>query len=68
MWQVLLGIYILIALLVTVFLWSSLVVAKRADRSARKHVHPMIELTMEENSSAGRHAIGFPSVSELSEK
>lgn len=36
MWQILLGIYIIIVLVSVLILWSSLVVAKRTDRNSER--------------------------------
>lgn len=46
MWQVLLGIYIVVTVVIVIMLWSSLVLAKRADHNTKTHPGPKADLSV----------------------
>jgi hypothetical protein len=45
MWQVLLGIYLVLTVLSAVVLWSALVLAKKSDRNAESRLQSMTGAT-----------------------
>lgn len=66
MWQVLLGIYIVVILVSVIFIWASLVLAKKSDQNTRARDH--VVFTRNENHSKEGQAVEIPTVKELSEK
>ena len=66
MWQVLVGIYIVVILVTVVFIWSALVLAKKADQNTISRDQVMY--TRNKNHSKEDQAIEIPPVKELSEK
>ena len=44
MWQVLLGIYLVVSVLSGILLWSSLVLAKKSDRNTETRLRPSTDL------------------------
>lgn len=69
MWQILLGIYLIVVVLVTVLLWSSLILAKRSDHNDHAHEQPRIDLTISDGfSSIHKRVLQLPALKELSKK
>ncbi len=69
MWQILFGIYIIIVILSVLFLWSSLVLAKRADQNGAHRTQPMEHLAMSHKiSPADSRALKLPQLSHFSKK
>lgn len=69
MWQVLLGVYFIVTILVVVLLWSSLVLAKRADRNNKSRVQPGTAFFVgDENNPSDNHVLELPTMNELSKK
>jgi len=48
MWQVLLGIYSIVVALSGVFLWSSLMLAKKSDHRTESYHRPLADVTVKD--------------------
>ena len=48
MWQVILGIYLIISILIGIFLWSSLVLAKKSDNKTESHYRSTADVTVKD--------------------
>ena len=69
MWQVLLGIYIVVIVVIVIMLWSSLVLAKRADQIAKTRTRPKADLSVcGAKSPIDNEILEVPALSELSRK
>ena len=69
MWQVLLGIYIVVIVVIVIMLWSSLVLAKRADHNTKTHPGPMADLSVcGAKSPIGNETLEVPALSVFSRK
>ena len=66
MWQVLLGIYIVVILVSVIFIWASLVLAKKSDQNTERRER--VEFTRSETRSKNDQAVEIPAMSELSQK
>ena len=69
MWQVLLGIYIVVIVVIVIMLWSSLVLAKRADHNTKTHPGPKADLSVcGAKSPRENETLEVPALSEFSRK
>lgn len=69
MWQVLLGIYIVVIILSAVVLWATLVAARRAYQGSKSREPFRLDLTIGiEERLKENHAVKVPTFNELSEK
>jgi hypothetical protein len=67
MWQVLLGIYIVVSVVIVIMLWSSLVLAKRADHNTKTQTGPKADLIVGGvDSLIDNEILEAPALSELS--
>lgn len=69
MWQVLLGIYLVVGALSALLLWAALVSARGADQSTKNVTGPRVGLNgRARNDPMDSQVIQFPQVHELSKK
>jgi hypothetical protein len=69
MWQVLLGIYIVVSVVIVIMLWSSLVLAKRADHNTKTQTGPKADLIVGgAKSPIENETLEVPALSEFSRK
>jgi len=69
MWQVLLGIYLVVSGLSAILLWSSLVLAKKSDRNTGSRLQRVTKAsTGDEGDFIHNQILKFPNLSQLIKK